>query len=514
MSLPDSASRYLETRLRDERRPCCLLIDRHYRLLEAWGELAAYGFQSLGPGDAVDGVAPYLVGLLGDDVERLPFVTMSNATVEVHVVPENEHYLLIVLDAGDAHARHRDRQQVANELRLLHRSQQQLIDRQRQLISELVEAKAELDFRRTEAEQATEAKSRFLAMMSHEFRTPLSSIINYAELALAGDASQEAMQKSAEAIARASKYMNELVDTVLDEARIEAGQVSLNERVFTLTNLLDDIATIMAPLAAEKELSFGVFLDGDVPERVFADDVCLRQVLINLLGNAIKFTDDGGVRLELAWRDNSLHARVVDTGPGIPQEDQARVFEAFDRGGELFRDARPGTGLGLSISLKLARLMRGDLCLSSEAGEGCQVLLTIPALVPDADGDEALPEPADEFNARRPATILLCDDDEDLLVLAEHYLQKAGYGLLVARDGEEAVHKAFAYTPDLVLLDINIPLLPGSAAARQLRAGGFTAPIVALTASDVKKLDKRDFSGSLRKPIQMPRLLAQLHSYL
>jgi DNA-binding response OmpR family regulator len=158
--------------------------------------------------------------------------------------------------------------------------------------------------------------------------------------------------------------------------------------------------------------------------------------------------------------------------------------------------------------------MGGDIQLSSQYGNGCSVTVFVRATVPERDREPALPEPAEEFRAPRPTTILVCDDDEDLLALAEYYLQRAGYGLLIARDGEEAVQKALAYVPDLVLMDINVPRLTGSEAAAKLRAKGFEAPILALTASDVRKLDSDDFSGSLRKPIQMPRLLAQIQTYI
>lgn len=516
MSFPDSVDRYLQANFTRERRPFCFLVDRNYRLLDSWGDAAAHHFEDVGKGDAVDKCAPYLVGLLDDSIERLPFVTTTSGTMEVHVIPDSGDYYVIVMAAGDEYTSHQDRQQVANELRLLHASQEKLIVKQRALIDDLIEARTELDQRRLEAEQANASKSRFIAMVSHEFRTPLNSIINYADLVLDDGTSIEDVRKSAEAIARASRHMNYLVETVLDEARLEAGRIKLNERAFGLHELLDDIAAIMAPLAAEKGIAFGIFVAGDVPATIFADDACLRQILINLLGNAIKFTETGSVRLDVRWEHDRLQATVTDTGPGIPAQDQERIFDAFEQAGEFDRRARPGTGLGLTISLKLARLMQGDIRLSSQPGQGCRVAVVVPATVRDRDHDDdsALPEPAQELRALRPATILVCDDDEDLLALAEYYLQRAGYGLLVARDGEEAVQKALAYTPDLVLMDINVPRLTGSEAAARLRAEGFEAPILALTASDVRKLESDDFSGSLRKPIQMPRLLAQIQTYI
>jgi signal transduction histidine kinase len=515
MKFPKVVKDCLLTEFVRSRRPFCFLVDADHRLREWWGEAAKHGFGNLSAGEDMLERAPYLLGHLGHGPEYLPFISVAeSASVDVHILPADEGHYVIITDSGREHDFRQQRQQTANEVRLLHAAQQKLIERQRALISELVEARTELDHRRREAERANADKSRFIAMMSHEFRTPLASIINYADLAMAKDTGVATVRKSAEAIARASRHMNRLVETVLDEARLEAGQVKLEERAFELRALLDDIAAIMAPLAAEKALSFGIYGTPDTPDSVIADDGCLRQILVNLLGNAVKFTETGGVRLDVCWEDDLLRAVVSDTGPGIAVEDQRRIFRAFERGADAGRSE--GTGLGLTIALRLAELMRGDVDLDSSSGAGCRVTVTVPAPASAADVDEedALPEPDADFRARRPATILLCDDDEDLLALAEYYLVRAGYGLLIARNGEEAVEKALAYRPDLVLMDINTPRLSGSAAAARLREQGFTGPVVALTASDVRKLDDRHFTSSLRKPIRMPRLLAQIQAYV
>ncbi len=516
MHFPDIIREHLESDYTSQRRPFCFLVDDALRLQAWWGRGDDYALGDLQEGDDMAQRAPYLLGQLGSEIVRLPFVTANDRTVEVHVVPDGQLFYVVLMDASDQHDFLQRRQQVANEFRLLHKASARLIDKQRQLISDLVEAKTELDHRRNEAERANQSKSEFIAMMSHEFRTPLSSIINYADLALEEDTSVDNVRKSAEAIARAARHMNRLVDTVLDEARLEAGQVTLSEAPFDVLALLDDIAAIMAPLAAEKQLSFGIYLDDGVPGRLTADDACLRQILINLLGNAIKFTETGGVRLEVGWQNDVLTATVIDTGPGIALADQERVFGAFERASDRGQHAAPGTGLGLTITLGLARLMGGTIDLESEPGSGCRISVAVPAPSgSEADAPEpALPEPDREDRAVQPATILVCDDDEDLLALTEYYLLRAGYGVLAARDGEEAVEKALAYSPDLVLMDINTPRLPGSAAAAKLRAAGFAAPIIALTASDVRKLDSRTFADCLRKPIQMPRLLAAIQAHL
>ncbi|MBT8077759.1 MAG: response regulator [Gammaproteobacteria bacterium] len=517
MNLPDEISSYLKSVFEESRNPLCFLIDRDFALLDWWGFSEAYGYKNLQSGASILDHAPFLFGMLGSKTEVLPFVTTpTGGTVEVHILPHKRRFFVILLSATRDHDTHQQRQQTANELKLLHATQRQLITRQRTLIGELVEAKAELDHRRREAERSNANKNQFIAMMTHEFRTPLSSIINYADLALEADTSEADGRKSSEAIARASRHLLNLVETVLHEARLEAGHLKLRERSFNVQELLDDLSTILAPLAAEKGIAYATYLEDNVPAVLYADDVCLRQILINLLGNAIKFTETGGVSMEVAWSDSQLLIAVNDSGPGIDLADQERIFGAYQRAERADALSQPGSGLGLTITIELTRLMQGHFDLDSEPGRGCKASLRVPAKpssMPSED-DVVLPAPAVELDAEGTATILLCDDDEDLIDLAEYYLQRAGYGLLVARDGEEAVEKALQYSPDLILMDINTPRLSGADAARQLREAGFSAPVVALTASDVRKLDQRDFTVSLRKPIQMPRLLAEIRRHL
>ena len=256
MNLPDEISQYLRAVFENSRNPLCFRIDPEYKLLDSWGPNAVYGFDDVRGGADMLGQAPFLFGLLGSDIEVLPFVTTPNGgTIEVHILPHGHDYFVVILSAAQEHDFHQRRQQTANELKLLHASQRKLISRQRALIGDLVEAKAELDHRRREAERSNANKNQFIAMMTHEFRTPLSSIINYADLALEPDTGDADIRKSSEAIARASRHLLSLVETVLDEARLEAGQLKVRERVFDLQALLDDLSTIMAPLAAEKGIS-------------------------------------------------------------------------------------------------------------------------------------------------------------------------------------------------------------------------------------------------------------------
>ena len=352
-------------------------------------------------------------------------------------------------------------------------------------------------------------------MMSHEFRTPLASIINYADLALEAESTAANMRKSVEAIARSGRHLTSLVDTILDEARLDAGEVRLRERNFDLFELLDDLAAMMAPLAAEKGLSFATLVEPDVPQHVHTDDVCLRQVLINLLGNSVKFTVAGSIRLYITYNDGRLVATVSDTGPGISVEDQERVFRAFERG-ENREDTRSGAGLGLTITLHLAELMGGEITLDSLPGQGCTVSVHIPAPVADnpVSKDDMLPTPAADTYAAEGTSVLVCDDDEDMMVLLEHYLHRAGYALIAAHNGEEAVDKALRYRPDIVMMDVNVPGITGVEAARTLRERGFAGPVVALTASKLSDEERGVFTQCFRKPTPMQELLTQLKALL
>lgn len=512
MSLPSSVIEQLQSDFIAASRPFCLLLDSDYRLIDSWGDGEWAGFADLDAGTELLDRAPYLFGTLDDEPRRLDFVSTGNGVViHLQTIPHGEDHYAVILDAGQEHDFLQRKQQSANELRLLHASQQKLIARQRDLITELVEAKAELDHHRQDIERSSAGKSRFIAMMSHEFRTPLASIINYADLALEPDSDSAHIKKSIEAIARSGRHLTSLVEAILDEARLDAGHVQLRERNFDLFELLDDLAAMMAPLAAEKGLAYATLVDADVPQHVKADDVCLRQILTNLLGNAVKFTDEGSIRLYITHDAGQLVASVSDTGPGISIEDQERVFRAFERG-ENRDDARTGAGLGLTITLQLAKLMRGEISLDSTPGQGCTVSVHIPiGIAEDAVAvEEALPAPSEDTFASRAATALVCDDDEDMLALIEHYLHRAGYALIAAATGTEAVEKAITYQPDIVLLDVNVPGMNGLEAAVALREQGYAGPVVAMTASKLSDEEQSRFTRCFRKPTPMRELLLEI----
>ncbi len=291
MELPEPVVSYLQSNFLEETRPFCLLLDDGYRVVDSWGDNSWCGLEGVEPGADMRESAPFLVGLPLTATQRFEFIeTVGRAIVHAHLVPDGDNCYVVLLDARLAHAAQQTKQQSVNEHRLMHARQRKFIARQRELISELIETRSALEHHRRDAERSSAEKSRFIASMSHEFRTPLASIINYAELAAADDTSADEVQKCIETISRSAKHLTSLVEALLDDARLDAGQLELFEHDFDLHSVFNDLAAMMAPLAAEKGLSFVTLLDPDVPGVIYADEMRLRQVLINVLGNAVKFT--------------------------------------------------------------------------------------------------------------------------------------------------------------------------------------------------------------------------------
>ncbi len=511
MELPPPVVDFLQKEFLSQTHPFCFLVDKNYRLIKSWGNGDRCGLTGVRPGEDMRELAPLLIGTSIDVAQKFELIQMKcGAFVSMQLIPDGEQCYVVLLDAHGVHASAQATQQTMNELRLLHSRQDTLINRQRELIGELVETRSELDHHRREAERVSDNKSRFIAMMSHEFRTPLASIINYAELAGEKDVSSNDVQKSIETISRSARHLTSLVEAVLDDASLDAGQVQLSESSFDLFGLLADTGAMMAPLAAEKGLSFATLVDPDVPRIVHADEVRLRQILINLLGNAVKFTRQGGVKLLADYNDGRLIVTISDTGPGISSEDQERVFRAFERGSGA---NATGAGLGLTITLRLVELMHGEVSLDSRPGEGCTVSVHVPVRRNDDNASKSgpiLPTPGEETIATKALSVLICDDDEDMTALLEHYLHRSGYGLTSCSDSAEVIEKALKFVPDLVLMDCNVPGIGGVAATRELRRRGFTKPIVALTASKLSDEQKAVFTQVFRKPAPMQDLLTEI----
>lgn len=367
-----------------------------------------------------------------------------------------------------------------------------------------------LEAARTEAVHASHAKSAFLAMMSHELRTPMNGVLGMAQALKTGrlDAKQA---EQVEMLIRSGDTLMAILNDILDLSKVEAGRLELEAEVFDLHDLAGRVCDLWRDAAAAKELNLLSVIDPATPRWVEGDPTRIRQIMLNLLSNALKFTAHGCVRLSLRpARGEGIEIVVDDTGIGMSPEQQARLFQPFTQGDLTVTRRFGGTGLGLAISRQLADMMGGHIAVESAEGEGSTFRVTLPLAAVDAPVREAVPEPPVEGIAG--LRILVVEDNLINQAVARAVLEAADAVIDVAGDGIEALEKLKSQTFDLVLMDVHMPRMDGIEALRAIRdgaAGGAAdLPVVALTADAMAGEDKRllrlGFDGVQPKPI-VPR---------
>nr|WP_133007646.1 7TM diverse intracellular signaling domain-containing protein [Marinobacter sp. JH2] len=378
------------------------------------------------------------------------------------------------------------------------------------------------------ARNSAQAKSQFLANMSHEIRTPLAAIIGYGETLLDNELSESEKRRSAETVVRSGRHLLELVNDILDHSKIDANKLDVDVVPVSLPEMLDEIQAFFEPKANEKGLDFSIICDYPLPEKIQTDPTRFRQIIINLCGNSLKFTEKGSISLVVRCdRENEmLHARVVDTGIGMKPEQIDRLFDPFAQGSSAIARQYGGSGLGLSISLRLAELLGGNIRVDSRYGEGSEFEATIST---GSLHDSHFLKDASEFIERRRAIpmvaaptlsgrILCAEDNELNQRLVSLLVERTGAELVHVLNGAEALERATKEAFDLILMDIQMPVMNGRDATLALREAGVNTPIIALTANvmteDIVEYRKAGCNGYLAKPIDKQQFYQSLAKYL
>ena len=374
---------------------------------------------------------------------------------------------------------------------------------------------------------ASRSKSEFLASMSHEIRTPLNSIIGMAEV-LAETALSEEQHDFVRIFRSAGENLLEIINDILDLSKIEAGQTELETIDFDLPALLESITSIVSLRADEQETSLHTHIDSDVPFYLKGDPTRLRQILLNLVGNAVKFTSQGEVEIKVSLKEpeQNLFFSIKDNGIGIPADKQQLIFDSFTQADSLTTRKYGGTGLGLTICQKLLTIMQGHIWLTSQPGKGSTFFFTIPfsqatSPRPEIDTNTTLrPASCELLHAAR---ILLVDDNRDNCNLIRLYLRNTPFSLKTAENGQEAVKLFCAKPYDLILMDIEMPIMDGYEATQKIRQWEqgqkrTPVPIIALTAHAFIRFKKKCLdagcSDFLTKPVKKSKLIETIATHL
>jgi signal transduction histidine kinase/HPt (histidine-containing phosphotransfer) domain-containing protein len=370
--------------------------------------------------------------------------------------------------------------------------------------------------------------------MSHEIRTPMTAILGYTDLLMDPALSPSSRNNHLAVIRRSGEHLLSLINDILDLSKIEAGKLSLEMQRCSIVSLLADVTSMMRPRAEQRGVSLSVEYAGEMPETILTDGARLQQAIVNLVGNAVKFTDHGSVRITASFltqcsgNQPAVRIEVSDTGIGIRQEILPQLFQPFTQGDASISQTFGGTGLGLAISRQIAYLLGGDLTVTSVLGQGSTFTLTVPA--GSLEGIPMLGHPAEAMQENaghelespiaslKGIRILLAEDGYDNRKLIETILRLAGANVASVENGRLAVDKLEAESFDVVLMDINMPEMDGYEATRLLRDRGYDKPILALTANAMEGDSERCLAAGcdehLAKPIDRARLLSTIAAHV
>ncbi len=419
----------------------------------------------------------------------------------------------------------RDRRMLAEANRELSAERERL----EALVTELAQTQSQLQqseklasLGQMAAEAANRAKSAFLANMSHELRTPLNAILGFSDLVRTDPQLPASLREDVDIISRSGEHLLKLINDVLEIAKIEAGKLQLVIAPFDLGGMVREVIEMMQVRASQKGLQLLFDMDSSFPRYIRGDEVRLRQILVNLVGNALKFTEQGGAVIRLGTHQNDrLHLRieVEDTGPGIRPEDRERLFKPFVQLAE--GKEQKGTGLGLTIARQFAELMGGSITVESEVGRGSLFRLELP--VEAAEPDELL-NPESRYRGEVVGVvpgqpryrILIVEDQQENWQLLRQLISKIGFELKLAENGEQGISLFQDWHPDLILMDRHMPVMDGDEATRRIRRlpGGDKVRIVAITASAFKEERQEMLDAGMNDVVAKPYRFDEIYDCL
>jgi len=491
-------------------------------------------------GQPLNQIFPMLVGyedllqnLLQDQVTKPIIITQihhyteSGENLYFHLQIEqcqcaNAALLLTLTDITATSRLEQELRQERNELLLQIREREKAEIALRQELNAHEYTALELRQAKEAAEVANRAKSTFLANMSHELRTPLNGVLGYAQILQKDDTLTETQKSGIEVIYRSGKYLLELINDILDLSKVEANRIDITPIEFNFDIFIRQLNELVQIKAAEKDIFFHYEALTSLPTIIYADEIRLRQILINLLGNAIKFTEQGGINFKISSISKVANLQMIrfqvqDSGIGIAEEDISKIFLPFQQVETSSYHQMQGTGLGLSISKKLINMMGGELYVKSVLGQGTtfwtDLQLAVVANIPANSTNrviKALKGPSKK--------ILLIDDQSGNRLVLNHFLTKIGFQVAEATDGQAGVDMAIKWQPDCIIMDLVMPVMDGIEATLKIRQLQQQVVIIAASASAFEQDRQKSLTAGcndfITKPIDFNAMLQKLEHYL